>query len=72
MAANYSEQLRPYPNKGVCGLEEKFESAQQVALKASLLARRINEANFVVVYTGAGVSTAAGICDFRQAIVCCT
>lgn len=65
MSCNYADGLSPYENKGKLGLAEKFDSKEEVTEKASRLATWIQEAKHVVVHTGAGISTAAGIPDFR-------
>lgn len=65
MSVNYASGLSPYDNKGVCGLEEIEESETDVTLKAELLANLIKVSKHVVVLVGAGISTSAGIPDFR-------
>lgn len=65
MSVNYASGLSPYDNKGVCGLEEIEESENDVKLKTELLANLIKESKHVVVLVGAGISTSAGIPDFR-------
>ncbi|EEB16023.1 chromatin regulatory protein sir2, putative [Pediculus humanus corporis] len=65
MSCNYADGLSPYHDKGQLGLEEKFDIKSVVSAKVSLLAKWINEANHVVIHTGAGISTSAGIPDFR-------
>ncbi|EDO32517.1 predicted protein, partial [Nematostella vectensis] len=65
MSVNYASGLSDYPNKGKCGLPEVFDSESELASKVSHLAEMIRAAKRVVVHTGAGVSTAAGIPDFR-------
>ncbi|XP_046746676.1 NAD-dependent protein deacetylase Sirt6 [Diprion similis] len=65
MSCSYADGLSPYENKGQLGLEEKFDSAETLRIKCDLLADWIDGARHVVVHTGAGISTAAGIPDFR-------
>lgn len=65
MSCNYADGLSPYENKGVLGLPEKFDSTEKFNQKCELLAQFISEAKHVVVHTGAGISTSAGIPDFR-------
>lgn len=65
MSCNYADGLSPYHDKGKLGLPEKFESKEEVKVKIAKLASWISESKHVVVHTGAGISTAAGIPDFR-------
>ncbi|KAF9405965.1 hypothetical protein HW555_013491 [Spodoptera exigua] len=65
MSCNYADGLSPYENKGILGVPEKFDSIEKFNKKCELLAQLINQANHVVVHTGAGISTSAGIPDFR-------
>ncbi|CAG9772577.1 unnamed protein product [Ceutorhynchus assimilis] len=65
MSCNYAEGLSEYEDKGVLGVPEKFDSEDEVQEKSLLLAKWIGEASHVVVHTGAGISTSAGIPDFR-------
>ncbi|CAM9765731.1 unnamed protein product, partial [Laminaria digitata] len=51
--------------KGRCGAVEIECSQDQVRAKAKQLAALLRDAPMVVVHTGAGLSTAAGIPDFR-------
>ena len=62
---NYASGLSPYENKGECGMPELYDDADVVAEKSSQLAALMRDSRHVVVITGAGVSTAAGIPDFR-------
>ena len=62
---NYASGLSPYENKGHCGMPEVCEEADVVDWKSTQLAEWIRDSRHVVVITGAGVSTAAGIPDFR-------
>ncbi|XP_025833249.1 NAD-dependent protein deacetylase Sirt6 [Agrilus planipennis] len=66
MSCNYAEGLSPYENKGVLGVAERFESHEVVEEKCRTLADWILQSRHVVVHTGAGISTAAGIPDFRS------
>ncbi|XP_054008801.1 NAD-dependent protein deacetylase Sirt6 isoform X2 [Hylaeus anthracinus] len=65
MSCSYADGLSQYENKGVLGLEERYDSVEALRLKCGLLADWIQAARHVVVHTGAGISTAAGIPDFR-------
>lgn len=65
MSGDYASRLKEYHNKGVCGLPESTESTRSLTLKVEQLAIWIRQASKVVVLTGAGISTSAGIPDFR-------
>jgi len=65
MSSGYATRLSEYPNKGVCGLPEMSESSRTLTLKISTLMKLIEESKYIVVLTGAGISTSAGIPDFR-------
>nr|XP_033811665.1 NAD-dependent protein deacetylase sirtuin-6 isoform X4 [Geotrypetes seraphini] len=65
MSVNYAAGLSPYPDKGICGLPEIFDSQEEVDRKVHKLAELIQNSSYVVVHTGAGISTASGIPDFR-------
>lgn len=44
---------------------EQEESLESIEHKADILANLIEEANYIVIYTGAGISTSASIPDYR-------
>ena len=47
---------------------QKFESFEAVAEKIAVLAQWVRQSKHVVFHTGAGISTPAGIPDFRFAL----
>lgn len=65
MSAGYAQRLSEYKNKGVCGLPEMTESKRTYNMKIDKLAKMVLSSRRVVVLTGAGISTSAGIPDFR-------
>uniref|UniRef100_A0A3B5KKC7 NAD-dependent protein deacylase sirtuin-6 n=1 Tax=Takifugu rubripes TaxID=31033 RepID=A0A3B5KKC7_TAKRU len=65
MSVNYAAGLSPYADKGVCGLPEEFDSAEEVKAKVEILAQLIKDSRHLVVHSGAGISTSSGIPDFR-------
>jgi len=65
MSAGYAARLSVYPNKGVVGLPENVDSERQLKLKFAKLAEWVRDSQHFVILTGAGISTSAGIPDFR-------
>ncbi|XP_078054341.1 NAD-dependent protein deacylase sirtuin-6 isoform X2 [Mustelus asterias] len=66
MSVNYAAGLSEYEHKGKCGLPEIFDSSEELERKALELADLVQNASYVVVHTGAGISTSSGIPDFRD------
>ena len=64
-SSTYASRLKAYPAKGVCGLPELHETDDAFARKVALLCDWWSAAKKIVVLTGAGISTSAGISDFR-------
>uniref|UniRef100_A0A8D8EXD0 protein acetyllysine N-acetyltransferase n=1 Tax=Culex pipiens TaxID=7175 RepID=A0A8D8EXD0_CULPI len=65
MSCNYAEGLSDYKHKGVLGVPEVFDDEEAINEKCDQLAKWIQGSKHVVVHTGAGISTSAGIPDFR-------
>jgi NAD+-dependent protein deacetylase sirtuin 6 len=65
MSAGYAARLSDYPNKGVVGLPEISDSKRQFKFKIAKLIEWVRDSKHLVVLTGAGISTSAGIPDFR-------
>ncbi|XP_030561505.1 NAD-dependent protein deacetylase Sirt6 [Drosophila novamexicana] len=65
MSCNYADGLSAYENKGILGVPENFDSEEIVNQKCKELANLIKDSKHVVFHTGAGLSTSAGIPDFR-------
>lgn len=62
---DYNSLLTPGIWRGNCGQREIIEKVPQMREKCKQLAQWISESKHFVVFTGAGISTSAGIPDFR-------
>ena len=65
MASSYNDRLKPISWKGECGDKEREDPINKWATKAELLADWIRNSRYTVAFTGAGISVASGIKDFR-------
>ncbi|GJQ11672.1 hypothetical protein GpartN1_g3463.t1 [Galdieria partita] len=61
----YAQLLSPCELKGKLDLKEEEESRVTLSLKLKKLAEFIRQSEYTVVHSGAGISTKAGIADFR-------
>ncbi|GBE61381.1 NAD-dependent deacetylase sirtuin-6 [Babesia ovata] len=64
-ALNYAAQLRRNDNKGPCGGAQLFDTPAEVSRKFKKLSALLSDSKYTLLHTGAGISTAAGIPDFR-------
>ncbi|XP_047139351.1 NAD-dependent protein deacylase sirtuin-6 isoform X1 [Hydra vulgaris] len=67
MSVNYAAGLSNFPHihKGNLGLPEIFDSPDVLQKGIDQLVHLIKQSKYMVVHTGAGISTSAGIPDFR-------
>ena len=69
MSCGYAARLSYYAGKGLCGLPEREDSSRVLDQKLKRLCDYLKPTaaseRRIVVLTGAGISTAAGIPDFR-------
>ena len=64
-SGGYAARLSQYKNKGVVGLPERHDSTRVLEKKLLKLAQLVYNSPKIAVLTGAGISTSAGIPDFR-------
>lgn len=64
-AQGYADRLSSYDEKGTLNLTSERETITAIVNKSHLLSTRIKTSTHVVFHTGAGISTTAGIADFR-------
>eukprot|EP01039_Chlorochromonas_danica_P005585 gene5585-6148_t len=62
---NYNCRLQPMSRKGLCGDQEMIEDDHSLDQKIDELSTLLLTSQHCVVFTGAGISTSAGIADFR-------
>lgn len=65
MSGGYAARLKKGVDYGTCGLPEIFDSPRILTYKINRLVSLIRTSKYIVVFTGAGISTACGISDFR-------
>ncbi|XP_050036457.1 NAD-dependent protein deacetylase Sirt6-like [Dermacentor andersoni] len=65
MSCDYASGLSEYADKGICGQPEHFDEPSLLEDKIARLADWMQASKHIVVITGAGISTSAGIPDFR-------
>jgi len=65
MSGGYASRLSDYPNKGIVGLPEIYDTHRALSIKIKRLTEEVRSSTYIVILTGAGISTAARIPDFR-------
>ncbi|XP_050022773.1 NAD-dependent protein deacetylase Sirt6-like [Dermacentor andersoni] len=65
MSCDYASGLSEYDNKGICGQPEHFDEPSLLENKIARFADWMQASKHIVVITGAGISTSAGIPNFR-------
>jgi mono-ADP-ribosyltransferase sirtuin 6 len=62
---SYAEKLIPIADKGLCGDAELEDNPETIQVQAEELAQMIKNSKRTIIHTGAGISTSAGVPDFR-------
>ncbi|SBT78422.1 transcriptional regulatory protein sir2b, putative [Plasmodium ovale] len=62
---NYAARLSKNENKGPLGEKEYFEDKEEEKRKIKELIEKIKTSEYIVVHSGAGISTSSGLQDFR-------
>ncbi|SOV83428.1 transcriptional regulatory protein sir2b [Plasmodium sp. gorilla clade G3] len=62
---NYASRLSKNEYKGPLGEEEYFEDTEEEKKKVKELIEKIKSSEYIVVHSGAGISTSSGLQDFR-------
>lgn len=62
---SYAARLSECEDKGIVGLKEIRDRSRHTDIKLTKLVKMIKQSKSIVVLTGAGISTSAGIADFR-------
>jgi mono-ADP-ribosyltransferase sirtuin 6 len=65
MSGGYAARLTKGVDYGKCGLPEHQDNDRVQTARISKLVKLIRSSNYIVAHTGAGISTSAGIPDFR-------
>lgn len=65
MSQDYASSLSKFPDKGILGRPEVHDPASLFEQKVEVLTDLLRNSKHTVVHTGAGLSTSAGIPDFR-------
>ncbi|CAD2111444.1 hypothetical protein YYG_03444 [Plasmodium vinckei petteri] len=61
----YASRLSKNENKGPLGEKEYFEDEEEEKEKIKVLIEKIRTSEYIVVHSGAGISTSSGLQDFR-------
>lgn len=63
--SSYADRLKKGVNYGEVGQKETFDSKRSLNMKLKKILKIIEKSQYIVVFTGAGISTSSGISDFR-------